>query len=500
MINNNYQKIDHQGGYVLLGVLIFLAIGLAVTIGMLQLATGTLSTRKVSDTNTENFYEVERTINAVTAWLQSNSKNIVTAFRADNFPTNFDVGSPAAGTNEGTAFAVPTLIKMKGSNTAVQLTNSSFFGSSAFPSTKNIDTNADFDVANAFEHTNFGTDVNVRLLVVWAMQTEGHYEPIFRIDAVTGGNEPEHGVHGINFIKSSLVTSASGIGYYASFGDFATANPNNECWSYQYSWNASTSSWSRGAARSNCLILGQDDMTFKSAIHGNVMTNKADGIHLSGGSISGTKCQGPGCVTYTLPTNPTYAARCAAVTAASKAGGSLDINGGSSKVDITSGPTDAERCWRNVTIGSNKTINFATADQPYYIQNLLPQNNSNSVITFTTVGPGHKYTLYVDNLANGSINGNQLVATNLAPHQLEIFITTNQSLTLNGTAAMNAIIVGGESALFKHLGNFTFSGALRAGAVQITGNAVMGYDEDLGTTPVLSDINFTLYKASQRYR
>ena len=122
------------------------------------------------------------------------------------------------------------------------------------------------------------------------------------------------------------------------------------------------------------------------------------------------------------------------------------------------------------------------------------------MITFTTVGPGHKYTLYVDNLANGSINGNQLVATNLAPHQLEIFITTNQSLTLNGTAAMNAIIVGGESALFKHLGNFTFSGALRAGAVQITGNAVMGYDEDLGTTPVLSDINFTLYKASQRYR
>ncbi len=482
---------DH--GYVLLGVLIVVAVSMIITAGMLTSATGTLSTRKVMESNTKNFYSVERSINAVTAWLQSNSKNIVTAFNSTNFHNNFDLGDPTVGDNEGTAFAVPTLIKMKGSSNAVQLTNSSFFGTSAFPATTNIDSGASFNAATAFQGTDFGGDVSVRLLVVWATSTDGHYQPIFRVDAVTGQSGPEHGVHGINFIKSSLVASNGGVGYFASLGDFQTSTPNNECWSYQYTWNAATSTWSRGAARSNCLITGLDDIALKSAIHGSVMTNKTQGINLVGGSISGQRCEGAGCVSYTLPNYPNWAARCGSVPV-------RDVAGTAATLAITSGPTLAEQCYRNITIGANKSVKFTTPNQPYYIQNITPQNNSNSQVFFTTVGPSNKYTLYVDNFMGGQVNGNQLVATNLAPNQLEINLTLDGTLTLNGTAAMNGVFIGRENFTIKHNGNFPFYGAYRSGAVSVIGNAVLGYDEALGGLPVLSDINFTLFKASQRYR
>ena len=121
-------------------------------------------------------------------------------------------------------------------------------------------------------------------------------------------------------------------------------------------------------------------------------------------------------------------------------------------------------------------------------------------MSFTTVGPGHKYTLFVDNFVGGSINGNQMISTNLAPNQLEINLTQDGTLTLNGTATMNGVFVGRENHTIKHNGNFPFYGAYRSGAVSVIGNAVLGYDEALGAGTAISDINFTLFKASQRYR
>lgn len=383
---------------------------------------------------------------------------------------------------------------MNGTNNAVQLTNNSYFGASAFPTSTNIDTNATFDAASAFATADFGENVNVRLLMVWALATDGHYQPIFRIDAVTGGEGPDHGVHGVNFIKSSLVTGDSGIGYYSQTGDFSTGTPNNECWSYQYTWNAGTSTWTRGAARSNCLILSQDDIILRSAIHGSVMTNKPNGISLSGGSISGSQCANPGCVSYTLPVNPTWAVRCAGAPI-------VDVTIASAVQNLTSGAALAQQCYRNVTVPSNRRVNFATVNHPYYIQNLILQNNSNSRMSFSTSGPGNKYMIYADNFNGGSINGNLMISTNLAPHQLEIYLTQGgTTFTLNGTATINAVFVGTNTTTIRHNGNFPFYGAYRANTVQVLGNATLGYDEALGGSPVLTDINFTLFKASQRYR
>lgn len=495
-MNITNKLLKKQSGNSILGVLFIMVIGLIITAGMLRTSASTLSTRRVIESNTENFFEVEKTINAVAAWLQQNSKNIVTAFTSANFSSNFDLGDPVAGDNEGTAFAVPTMLKMSGTNNAVQLTNSSYFGSSSFPATTNIETSASFDATTAFAGADFGTNVAVRLLVVWALETDGNYQPIFRVDAITGNGDPEHGVHGINFIKSALVTSDTGIGYYADDGDFQTQTSNNECWSYQYSWNTATSTWSRGAPRSNCLITGQDDIQIKSAIHGSVMTNKYHGINLDGGSISGTKCEGAGCVSYTLPALDEWAVSCAGqpirdITATGDDG---------SPTDLTSGPTRAEQCYRTVTVPSNKTIKFVTANQPYYIKSLNLQNNSNSRMRFETFGPGNKFTMYVDSFSGNKINGNQMISTNLAPNQVEVNLPKAGTLTLNGTASMNGVFIGNLDHTIKHSGNFTFYGALRSNAVEVTGNALLGYDEGLGGSPALTDINFTLYKASQRYR
>lgn len=495
-MKNNYRSINNksntsQKGYMIVGLMIMLGICLLITANMLQSSVTSTGTRRVVKKNTENFYDVERSINKVTAWLQSNSQNIVNAFSSTNFSNNFDLGDPTVGANTGSSFQIPTLVKIKNTTNSVQLTNSSYFGTSAFPSTTNISTGATYDAVSAFASANFGAGVNVRLLMIWALATDGHYQPIFRVDAVTGGSTPEYGVHGINFIKSALVTGTTGPGYYAGAGDFTTSNTNNQCWSYQYTWNAATSTWSRGAARSNCIITGADDMNIGSAIHGSVYTNKTNGINLSGGSISGTQCKAAGCVGYTLPTLGNWSTSCSSTN---------DITA-ANPTNLTSGATAAAYCYRDITIGSNKRINFTTPNMPYRIRSLNFQNNSNSRMTFNTVGPGNKYTIYVDSFAGNQLNGNQFVATNLAPNQVEIYLTNDAAFTLNGTAIMNGVFTARDgNSSFNILGNFSMYGAVRARAISVTGNAVLGYDEGLGAAASLSDINFTLYKASQRYR
>lgn len=80
--------------------------------------------------------------------------------------------------------------------------------------------------------------------------------------------------------------------------------------------------------------------------------------------------------------------------------------------------------------------------------------------------PGEKMTLYVERFMAGQVIGNQFV------------------ITLND--------------------NFNFHGAIQASAQEVTGNARFNYDEGIliagFTTPVISDLAFTLKKASQRYR
>ncbi len=488
----NEQKVTHrkeEAGYTLVAIVVVCAFCLMLTASLLEFSGTSSSTTAITNSNIKNYYEVERTINKVASWMQANSKNIVGAFSSANFDTNFDVGAPTVGTNQGSQFQVPTLIKMKSSTNAVQLTNNAFFGTSAFPTTNNIDTNAAFNAVSAFSAANFG-QVSIRIIAVWARSTDGHYEPVFRIDAITG-SDPQRGVHGINFIRTDLVTSTVGFGYFASNGDFVANTPNNECRSYQWAWNAGTSTWTRGASRANCIIMGSDDLTFSAKIWGHAYTQKSAGIHFThSGAVSGTQCMDLSCHPYTLPTQVPWATNC-------NASNQGDINAAATTT-INAGPTMASRCWRDVNIGSNRNLIIAAANTPYYFRNLSLHNNGR--ITFPTVGPGQKYILNVETIDGSKINGNQLVATNLAPHQLELNITGNINLTLNGTASIHAVVNCGAGSTVNLSGNFSFFGAIRCNGISAIGNAIFNYDEALGTGGALSDMKFSLYKASQRYR
>jgi hypothetical protein len=486
--------VSHERGYVLLGILALTGITMMVASSMLQSSASSSKVRYVVRKDAENFYNVESSINKVTAWLQSNSKNVVSGFTENGFNSYFTVdSSPTGGSNQGTAFVVPTMIKMSGSNNAVQLTNNEFFGTSAFPNTSHINSGAAFDAVQSFESTDFGNNVSVRLLLIAAQETDGNFQPVFRIDAVTGA-DPERGVHGINFVKSSLATTNIGAGYYAENANFDTSNPNNQCWSYQYTWNEQTETWSRGAPRTNCDISARSQVTLKSAIHGNVASSLDVSLQ-NAGAVSGNLCSGADCnISYSLPIEPDWESRC---------GGEAQVNitATSNNQELSSGSTLATQCFHNLHVNSNRSFRFTTPDTPYYIKNLTLQNQSNSRLFFDTIPPGQKYILYIDNLNNGQINGNQLVGQNLAPHQLEIYITAPGSLTLNGTAALNGVITGNPAHTMNLLGNFSFYGALRSNHINVTGNAVLGYDEALSEgAPQLDDLKFTLYKASQRYR
>jgi hypothetical protein len=482
-----------ENGYVLLGILALTGIAMLLASTILESSASSNKVRYVIKKDTENFYNVESSINRVTAWLQSNSKNIVTAFQENSFNSHFNISSPTEGSNQGTAFVVPTMVKMNGSNNAVQLTNNAFFGSSAFPTTSHINTGTAFDVVSAFESTDFGNDVSVRLLLISAQYTNGSYQPIFRIDAVTGA-DPERGVHGINFVKSSLVTTNIGIGYYAEHGTFTTSSPNNQCWSYQYTWNEQDQTWIKGAPRSNCEIGARSQIVLKSAIHGNV-ASMVDVSLQNAGAVSGDICSSEDCnISYSLPNEPEWNVRCDGIEG-------MNVNPPTNNHPVHSGENLETQCYDTIEIGSNRSIRFMTPDTPYYIKNLTLQNQSNSKIFFEPIEPGKKYILYIDNLNNGQINGNQLVGTNLAPNQIEIYITKAGTLTLNGTASLNGVITGNQNHTINLLGNFSFNGALRSNSINVTGNAVLGYDEALSMgAPQLDDLKFTLTKASQRYR
>jgi len=489
---HQYRSSSRERGYVLVAVVMLAAICLMVSVNMLNSAMSSSSTRFVVNKNHDNYYEVEHSVNKVAAWLQANSSNLVSAFKDDQFNDHFDLGTPSIGSNEGAHFAVPTLVKMKGTNNSVMLSNDAYFGTSAFPSTTNIDTGAAFNPISAFQSADFG-GASARVIMIWARVTDGNYEPMFRVDAITGGS-PERGIHGVNYLRSQLVTSNSNPGFFGR-DSLSTNNPNNECYSYMWTWSGAT--WVRGAQRSNCALTSAGNIHIGSRINGDVRTTADGGVSMGAqGAVSGEVCQGSGCHSYALPPFNSYASYCP-----SNLGDVVGATGAGTVLNAGIVPTSTQ-CYRDIGIGSNRTVRFAPGASgkvhTFYVRNLDLHNNGD--LRFTTLPPDEKYVLYIDVLnGNGHVNGNQIVNDNLAPWQLEINLINQSTLTLNGTAQMRAAITA-PTATVNVLGNFTFYGSIRANQLHYNGNAVMGFDEALGSAPIISDLRFSLFKASQRYR
>ncbi len=471
-------------GFVLLGVLILLSLALLITSGMLDSAATNSKTRALVNTQSAYYYEVEETMNRVVAWLQENSKNMVKAFDKDHFPNNFQLSaSPTLGSNEGEHFGVPTLVKLKSDiSKSAMLSNNDFFGVPAFPESQNIDTGASFDAIQAFRDANIGP-ANARILLVWARETDGHFEPIFRVDVVTGNN-PDRGVHSFSYIYSHLVMTAADLGFYGR--DWVTFNtPNNDCFSYLYTLSGST--WSKGAPRSNCPVGSNGPINISSDINGTAKTLLSEGINLlpPGGNVSGSTCEGPGCHSYTLPVFGDWDSYCAAAN-----NGDLRVS-----ADTT---LDEGGCWRDVGIDNKKTLYLTDTENPYYFR-MLDFRANFAKFSPGAVPQGKEVTIYVETISNNAINGNQFYNAASAPHQLKINYIGTAPLKLNGTAALNAFLVAPKVQVTVN-GNFNYYGGIKAMSLLFSGNCRPNYDESGTAVPALQDMTFSLKKASQRYR
>jgi hypothetical protein len=476
---------NDEEGFALLGVLVLLMLGLMVTSGMLDSASTNTKTRALVKTRATYYYEVEETLNKTVAWMQENSKNLVGAFTDSNFSTNFDLGAPVLGDNEGQHFGVYSMVKRSGTNDSVMLSNNSFFGTPSFPTTENIDTGDSFDAVTAFQNADLG-NANARVVLIWARETDGSYEPVFRVDVVTANN-PDRGVHSFSYIYTTLSATAGAIGFYGKQSlNFQT--PNNDCYSYAYSYDAGSNSWSKGAPRSNCPIASDGPIDISSDIYGTAKTLLDDGISLNppGGDVSGSSCAGSSCHSYSLPSVGTWASYCPSHNGDETASNDVWSSAG---------------CWQDVKIANRKTLTLTDYDNPYYFRSLEYGGNK-AELEFGVIPPGKKIKIYVEEIkanGNGHINGNNYINAHSAPHQVELYYLGYSELKLNGTAAMGGVIYAPNAKVTVN-GNFNYYGGIHAKELEISGNARVNYDETDAALGSLNDMKFALKKASQRYR
>ncbi|NBW40779.1 hypothetical protein EBR25_07220 [bacterium] len=472
------QEQDH--GYALISILLLMSLGLLIGAGMIDSASSNTRTRALVKTRSEYYYEVEETLNRTVSWLQDNSKYIVDAFSAENFSDNFDLGSPALGDNEGEFFGVYSMVKMKGTNNSVMLTNNTFFGTPTFPELEHIDTSEELNAIQSFQDTDLGS-ANARVILIWARETNENYEPIFRIDVVTGNN-PDRGVHSFSYVYSTLVADSSDMGFYGQ--NHMTNGTKNECYSFEYTHNGAT--WDRGAQKANCPVGSNNTISLQGKINGNARSLSDPGVTLlsPGGDVSGTVCEGAGCHTYSLPVLSSWSSYC------SSDNGDLAVN---TDTTLASGG-----CWRDISISNNNTLYLTDTSAPYYFRTLDFGPNK-AKFDIGTVPVGQKVRVYVETLSNGHINGNEFYNSNNAPHQLEIYYLGSDTIRLNGTADINSVLYA-SNADIDVLGNFNYYGGIFAKSLDVSGSALFFYDEALGALPALSDMNFSVRKASTRYR
>jgi hypothetical protein len=480
-MNGTFKPKKHERGYILLGVLLIIALSLLVAIGMLESSQSNAKTRSLVTTQTRYYYDVEETLNKVVGWLQVHSKDIAGAFTEANFNDNFTLGAPSLGSNEGEHFGVPTMVKMAGTTQSVMLSNNAFFGQAAFPQTQNLNTGANFDAVTQFQNADLG-NANARLILIWARETDNNYEPVFRVDVVTGNN-PDRGVHSYSYIYTTLETDMMAVGFYGRDG-LTTQSPNNECSSFLYTYDGAA--WSRGAPRANCPVASNGAINLKAKVHGTARTLIDPGIFLNppAGDVSGTMCEGGGCHSYSLPTFNTWAGYCPAHN------GDLNIS-----ANTTLG---AGGCYRDISIDNKQTLTFTDYENPYYIRTLDFRANF-AKFDLANIPQNEKVTLYIEKISNDHINGNQFYNPNFAPHQLEINYIGTDPIQVNGTASLNAFIVAPLVTVTVN-GNFNYYGGIHAASLDVSGNARLYYDENMAGVPVLSDMKFALKKTSQRYR
>ncbi len=508
MKNNklNNQNSEERG-FVLAGILFIIGIGAVISVGMLNSAQNTAKTRAIVKNRSLFYYEVEQTLNSAVVWLQDHSQDMATLFKKADFDNHFTLGNPTYAANEGAHFQTPTMVKISGTNDAPMLSNNSFFGTSNFPGTTNIINGDAFDPVASFNSAGIGP-ANARIVMIWAREAGSEYEPVFRIDVLTGNN-PDRGVHSFSYVYSKLVGGGSIPGFFGR-DLMETGSPNNQCSSFEYT-NDGTG-WARGAAKANCTVGSNGPVNIKSQINGQVTSAQSGGITFGPHGESNSTCEGSSCPTIPWPNPGNFSSLCGTGQNIGK------MSGGNHTWDQNHNPATGARpahCYMDVEFSNNTTLTLTDYRKPYYFSSLdigngelkfgpIPLTDTDNI---DEDGDGNnddsanwKYVIYVDDLDGGTINGNQLIGgPPLAPHQVKIIYTGTSLLKMNGNADLFALVEAPYASVDVR-GNFSFNGGVQAVNLTVGGNTRLNYTENAQTAIPLADVAYVLKKASQRYR
>lgn len=472
---------------MLISVIVLMALTLLVAAGLISTKNTEAVVKSASSEQVKNYNAVEKTMSKTVAWLKSNSANIVAAFSAENFNTNFDITAPASGTNESENLSVPTLVKIKGTTNSAMLSNSKLFGVSAFPISKNINNGTSFDAVSAFAAADLG-EANTRIILVWARNNKGNYQPVFRVDTITDISS-DKGVHSFTYVYSTLVSSSSAA-FYAT-GPIVLKTENNSCSSY--SWEHGTSSWGKSEPQSNCILASDSTISLSAKVNGNVFSKSAVQTNSPGSEISGTLCKdNSNCHALSLTNLKSWELSCG-----SSNQGDLNITS-----DITlsaKGSAPSQNCWRDVTISANRTLTLDTTDYPYHFRTLTLKNGNNSKIAFKNLNAGQNITLNFEKISGNSINAKQWFNNRNAPNQIKLRITGSDNLVINGEEEFRADILAPQVEVTLN-GNYDFHGGIRSKSINVKGNTKLYADQALSETPIITGLNFAQTKASRKFR
>ena len=503
---------DSDSAYVLVGVLILIALSSFVAAGSLKWSAMNARTTHAIKVRTDLFYESEASIGHTVSWFRQYSQQLITPFRREEFYSSFKRTAPSAGDNEtSTVFTVPTNVKLAGTNDSAVLTSASGPVTGAFPFTEDIVTGNNFPAVSNFYSDDHG-DSQVRITLVDVIaddptkdygplpnpMPETDFYPVYRIDAMTGDDEGSH-VYGTLI---GDVVHVFDIGIYGQ--DYLEIN--QPCDSYL----SDSGGYSVASRRANCPAGSNSTASVhkNEEVYGSLQTNgDIDADPPFGGDTcadfqggcpnKGETCAGEDCGVPLLeffdPWNvycPTHKAP--VEYAASDTLTVVDSDPGTPEV------LPADRCWQSVVVKAGVTLTLESTNSPYYIDTLELQNNSNSVLDIQPNPAGGTVELWVRKIVGDSFNGNQVLNTG-TPTEFRLYYLGTDDLLLNGSADMNTALVAPNAGVTVS-GNFDYHGALLAKRLTLTGSGGIHYDESLGGTGQVVDVQYRLRDLVQFYR
>lgn len=498
------KRKNTEKGFVLIGVLITAAILLILAASSLSVSGSGTRTIYASDVRSHSYYETEATMNSAVQWFRKNSTSLALLFSRSNFYTNFDRVSPSKGANDTTGFAVPTKIRMNGTNNSVILSNYSGIGPTAFPSSTDASTGASFAAGTVFPSASLGPDkVRVTLVDVVANDPTKDYGdtdlgnpapdtdfyPIYRVDAATAQYA---GTHLVGYLVGSLITDY-GIGFYGH----TKLELRQKCDSYI----SNSGQYSSASKRANCTVgsgnllqLHQNEIVYGSArSKGTIDSSSPFGGSFcsdftTGCPNKGQTCAGASCTVSGLPTYSSWSTYCPTNQGNVTVSSSTTLN--------VAGNSASQKCWNTVTLNNNKVLTLQSTTYPYFIDTFSIPNNGR--INFDPQPSTGTINLYVKNFSGNKFNGNQVFNVNNKPYQLRIHYLGTADLTMNGTADMSSFLVA-PYANVNVQGNFIYKGGIKALGLSMTGSAEVHYDES-GDIATISDTTYKIRNLEQGYR